>query len=204
MVGLNGFSLRQAKRSWSKQWPWLCPVMQCHVLSCLWPYVRKLKLQLLDFGGTLIRRSTRSTGLVGLNYLSWKKLEAWAFMISNVSILPCWVRSVGGFYTIPGPCYLAYFMTYTLKGGTFLSATSKKGASWGWKGILQGHRILESSMHWRVGHACKIRVSDELPAHYGSWSYWPFLEDMEGRCDWKMRPIGFWAFQSTGWVAQTR
>lgn len=34
-------------------------------------------------------------------------------------------------------------------------------SSWGWKGIVQGRRILERSMKWRVGDGRSIRLSHD-------------------------------------------
>ena len=38
----------------------------------------------------------------------------------------------------------------------FLEASVGRGTSWGWKGILQGRKILKSGIRWRVGDGRNI------------------------------------------------
>ncbi|CAB4291403.1 unnamed protein product [Prunus armeniaca] len=47
-------------------------------------------------------------------------------------------------------------------GASFLTATSQKSSSWGWKGILQGRRLLESGLHWRIGDDTTVQVRSGL------------------------------------------
>ncbi|KAI5337638.1 hypothetical protein L3X38_016909 [Prunus dulcis] len=53
-------------------------------------------------------------------------------------------------------------------GGSFISAGSVRGSSWGWKGILQGRSVLIAGLRWRVGNGDNIRVKEDpwLPVPY--------------------------------------
>ncbi|CAL8078874.1 unnamed protein product [Prunus armeniaca] len=39
-----------------------------------------------------------------------------------------------------------------------MRAVSGRGKSWGWKGILQGRKILEASMRWHIGNGQQVRI----------------------------------------------
>ncbi|CAL2239591.1 unnamed protein product [Prunus armeniaca] len=40
----------------------------------------------------------------------------------------------------------------------FMSPGGGRGTSWGWKGILQGRKILEAGMRWRIGNGHQVRT----------------------------------------------
>ncbi|XP_050133196.1 uncharacterized protein LOC126609285 [Malus sylvestris] len=44
---------------------------------------------------------------------------------------------------------------------SFLEASVGRGTSWGWKGILQGRKILKSGIRWRVSDGSNIRVIED-------------------------------------------
>ncbi|KAI5340961.1 hypothetical protein L3X38_020235 [Prunus dulcis] len=50
----------------------------------------------------------------------------------------------------------------------FLDARLGRKVSWGWRGILQGRRILLAGLRWRVGNGERIRVTEDpwLPKPY--------------------------------------
>ncbi|CAB4269275.1 unnamed protein product [Prunus armeniaca] len=39
-----------------------------------------------------------------------------------------------------------------------MRAVGGRGTSWRWKGILQGRKILEASMRWRIGSGQQVRI----------------------------------------------
>ncbi|KAM2101183.1 hypothetical protein ACFX1T_028231 [Malus domestica] len=41
---------------------------------------------------------------------------------------------------------------------SFLEAPMGRGTSWGWKGILQGQKILKGGLRWRIGDWRSIRI----------------------------------------------
>ncbi|CAL9030288.1 unnamed protein product [Prunus brigantina] len=43
-----------------------------------------------------------------------------------------------------------------------------RGSSWGWKGIIQGRRVLEADLRWRIGNGESVRISEDgwLPKPY--------------------------------------
>lgn len=41
---------------------------------------------------------------------------------------------------------------------SFLDASVGRGSSWGWKGILQGRKVLKAGLRWRVGDGCNIQL----------------------------------------------
>ncbi|CAL9001924.1 unnamed protein product [Prunus brigantina] len=43
----------------------------------------------------------------------------------------------------------------------FMSAGGGRGTSWGWKWILQGRKILEAGMRWRIGNGHQGLIDDE-------------------------------------------
>ncbi|CAL8112885.1 unnamed protein product [Prunus armeniaca] len=43
----------------------------------------------------------------------------------------------------------------------FMSAGGGCGTSWGWKGILQGRKILEAGMRWRIGNGHQGLIDDQ-------------------------------------------
>ncbi|KAH0972954.1 hypothetical protein GBA52_025110 [Prunus armeniaca] len=166
MVGLNNSFLRRAKKFSLKPLLWPCLVMPCHALNYQYPCVKKLKLLLLGFGGSHIKRNTTFTGFVGQTYLNSKRREAWAFVISNALTLPYLRRLVGGSFIIRALCLLACLLhDKYFAGAFFLSATSQKSSSWGWKGILQGRRLLESGLRWRIGDGIKVQMLYSRRSH---------------------------------------
>lgn len=44
---------------------------------------------------------------------------------------------------------------------SFLEAKKGWRSSWGWKNILQGQKVLESGLRWRVGDGRNIRIRNE-------------------------------------------
>lgn len=40
----------------------------------------------------------------------------------------------------------------------FMNANCGRGVSWGWKGIVQGRRILEAGMRWHICNGRKVHI----------------------------------------------
>ncbi|CAB4284327.1 unnamed protein product [Prunus armeniaca] len=50
----------------------------------------------------------------------------------------------------------------------FWGASCGRGSSWGWKGIIQGRKVLEAGLRWRIGNGKIVRISEDgwLPKPY--------------------------------------
>lgn len=46
--------------------------------------------------------------------------------------------------------------------GSFLSAKSGSNPSWTWRSILEGRKVLETGLRWRIGSGSKV-IIDEHP-----------------------------------------
>lgn len=44
---------------------------------------------------------------------------------------------------------------------SFLDSKQGRRSSWGWKGIIQGRKLLERGLRWRVGDRRSTRVKTE-------------------------------------------
>ncbi|VVA41757.1 PREDICTED: reverse mRNAase [Prunus dulcis] len=53
-------------------------------------------------------------------------------------------------------------------GVKYLEAGCGKGSSWGWKGIIQGRKVLEARLRWRIGNGEPVRIKEDgwLPKPY--------------------------------------
>ncbi|KAH0972205.1 hypothetical protein GBA52_024361 [Prunus armeniaca] len=110
----------------------------------------------------------------GIHWVSWANLsqlkKAGGLGFRDIQCFNLALLAKVGWRILHNPSSLLACLLHDkyFAGAFFLSATSQKSSSWGWKGILQGRRLLESGLRWRIGDGIKVQVRNDpwLPSPY--------------------------------------
>ncbi|CAL9014415.1 unnamed protein product [Prunus brigantina] len=110
----------------------------------------------------------------GIHWVSWAKLsqlkKAGGLGFRDLQCFNMALLAKIGWRIVNNPSSLLACLLHDkyFVGATFLTATSQKSSSWGWKGILQGRRLLESGLRWRIGDGTSVQVRKDpwLPTPY--------------------------------------
>ncbi|KAG5522019.1 hypothetical protein RHGRI_034285 [Rhododendron griersonianum] len=75
-----------------------------------------------------------------------------------------YLQSKGGGLVRGGNCLLHCILKANkyFPVGSFLSAKSGSNPSWTWRSILEGRKVLETGLRWRIGSGSKV-IIDEHP-----------------------------------------
>ncbi|CAL8990363.1 unnamed protein product [Prunus brigantina] len=96
---------------------------------------------------------------VGWHHLSMMK-EAWGMGFRDLRCFNLAMLAKIGWRIIQYPDSLlaTTYRDKYFRSSDFMSAGGGHGTSWGWKGILQGRKILEVGMRWRIGNEHQVRT----------------------------------------------
>ncbi|KAH0981516.1 hypothetical protein GBA52_008693 [Prunus armeniaca] len=145
--------------------------MPCYAMSCF-----KLPVSLCEEIEAAIARFWWKSHKEkhGIHWVSWAKLsqlkKAGGLGFCDIQCFNLALLAKIGWRILHNPSSLLACLLHDkyFVGASFLFATSQKSSSWGWKGILQGRRLLESGLRWRIGDGSKVQVRNDpwLPSPY--------------------------------------
>ncbi|BFG21532.1 hypothetical protein CerSpe_078060 [Prunus speciosa] len=100
----------------------------------------------------------------GIHWVGWQRLclmkEAGGMGFRDLRCFNLAMLAKIGWRIIKHPDSLlaTTFRDKYFRSSDFMRAVAGRGSSWGWKGIVEGRKILEAGMRWRIGNGQKVRI----------------------------------------------
>ncbi|CAL2260163.1 unnamed protein product [Prunus armeniaca] len=100
----------------------------------------------------------------GIHWVGWQRLfmmkEARGIGFRDLMCFNLAMLGKIGWWIIKHPesLLVTTFRDKYFRSSDFMSVAGSRGTSGGWKGILQGRKILEVGMRWRIGNKHQVRI----------------------------------------------